>query len=553
MQQLYVVGFDVNAVFDGGEHTGAAGPDAAPPTAEHPPPAMVFDRLLTHMEQHVSAATTGLTADVLMSAPGQVTLPRHAEDRPEQQVTWKPVAVDAGTRALRMLIQHELPPGGRFSCRLTASEAGGATGFRVSMGRESDGTLAPARVEQLFPPRALSAILRDPELCCADGKDPITSLADPVHAARVSEVHRLLASPDRRLPVLVVSSPRAMGTGAGFARKAAHRLAGLAHVVVMSSRLALDSFNTLLEDDELLLPREGARLYWPGTVAPSPGPAARSPWWGPDELAGDSETLMRQLGRLLAPLSVVARGRDRLWDAVRAAEAAARADALVKEAAGNESGELRHLRRRLAEESAQQLELLELNVELEAKIARLEIDKVNLEAQLHAAFPGDGTRPAVPAVAPAPPVTDPHDFSAAWAGWTRESGGALVFTPNAREEWQRSSYPYPERMREALDTLAELAGEWRRRGGELGTSLVSWIGDQTPLDYANSDEPLRRKGLSLFSFENGKWDRQPHIKLDDHTTPDRVGRIYFAIDKTGHRWIVDHVGVKLYRSRSSGK
>ncbi|MDI5966399.1 hypothetical protein [Streptantibioticus silvisoli] len=496
------------------------------------------------MEQHVSATTTGLTADVLMSAPGQVMLPRHAEGRPEQLVSWTPVVVDAGTRALRMMIEHELPPGGRFSCRLTASEAAGSTGFRVSMGRQSDGSLAPARVEQLFPPRSLSAILRDPALRCTDGNDIVTALAAPAHAAHVEAVRRLLAAPDRRLPVLVVCSPRTMGPAARFARKAAHRLAGLAHVVLMSSWLALDSFNAAHEAaDALVLPRDGARLYWPGT-------AGRSPWWGPAEVAGDHEALMRQLGRLLAPLSVVARGRDRLWDAVRAAEAVARADALVKRASGNDSAHLAVLRERLEEERALQVELLELNIELEAKIARLEIDKVNLEAQLHAALAGGGVEPAV---SPEPPIAEPHDFSTAWDAWTRDSEGALVFTANAKEEWQRSSYPYPERMREALDTLAELAGEWRRRDGELGTSLVSWIGDQTPLDYANSDEPLRRKGLSHFTFENAKWDRQPHIKLDDHTTPDRVGRIYFAIDKTAHRWIVDHVGVKLYRTKSASK
>ncbi len=546
MQQLYVVGFAVagisGTVSSPSVHNGAQEAGR--------PPVDVFGRMVTHLEQHVSFGSMRLTAEELMSGPGRVLLPRHPEGRPEQQVSWTPVSVGPATRALRMVVEHELPPGGRFSCRLTASEAGGVAGFRVSMGRASDGTLAPARVEQLFPPRSLSAILRDPDLHCTDGSDVISAAAAPVHAAHVGTVLSLLGDPGRRLPVLVISSSRAMGPPARFAHRAAFRLAGLAHVVVMSSRLALDAFNAFHEGDEsMLLPQDGARLYWPGT-------AARSPWWGPGEVAGDAEQLMRQLGRLLAPLSVVARGRDTLWDEVRAAEAAARADALVKEATGNESEQARALRDRLEQEQVLQVELLELNIELESKVARLEIDKANLEAQLHAALDGGAPAHTVPnprAAPSSPPADDPRDFSAAWGTWTTESGGALVFTANARDEWLRSAYPYPERMREALDTLAELAGAWRLLDRDLGMSLGAWIGSQTPLDYAHSDEGLRRKGLSHFTFENVKWDRQPHIKLDDHTTPDRVGRIYFAVDKAGRRWIVDHVGVKLYRTRSASR
>jgi hypothetical protein len=37
------------------------------------------------------------------------------------------------------------------------------------------------------------------------------------------------------------------------------------------------------------------------------------------------------------------------------------------------------------------------------------------------------------------------------------------------------------------------------------------------------------------------------VKVNDHTTPDRVGRIYFALDEDHDppRLIVDHIGLKL--------
>lgn len=101
-------------------------------------------------------------------------------------------------------------------------------------------------------------------------------------------------------------------------------------------------------------------------------------------------------------------------------------------------------------------------------------------------------------------------------------------------------------MREALDSLAALAKAWSSKKGRVGEPLVSWIGNQTALTYAPEDEPLRNKKLHEFRFEERVWDRQPHIKLDDHTSKDRVGRIYFAIDGEAYRWIVDHVGLKLY-------
>lgn len=126
------------------------------------------------------------------------------------------------------------------------------------MGRKSGGLLAPATVEELKPPRALNAIMRDPELRRTDGSDTVNATVTPVLAAQVPAVREHLDSPQRRLPVLAVSSIRMMGPPDAFARKAARRLAGLAHVVVVSGWLAFDSFNANLERN--LLPRDGARV-----------------------------------------------------------------------------------------------------------------------------------------------------------------------------------------------------------------------------------------------------------------------------------------------------
>lgn len=517
MQPLYVVGFDVStrdvAQQDGAVHRSA------------------FQQVLDHMAIQINRP--GFSGDDLLANAGEETLRGYQPGRPDQHVTWKPVIVDETTSAVRMLIDSPLQSGGWFTCQLTASQVGERVGYRVVLGRRSDELLAPARIDEVKPPRSLVKIAGDRHLLCRNGQDNISPTVATALTAQVSAVREQLASPERHLPVLVISSMRTKSPSAALAQKAARQLVGLAHVVVVSGWLALDAFNN--DFQELLLPRDGARLYWPGT-------APRSPWWSAADLAGNHELLLRQITRLLAPLSVVARGRDALWDDVNVAHSAAQTDALLLDFASADDDQLQRLRKVLDEEKTIQIELLELNESLEAQVARLEIDKANLEAQLEAAR----LTTTEPDAERSPQPADPRDFGALWDEWTSASGDALIFTDRAKTSWERCNYPFPDRMREALDILADLAGEWRTLNASVGTSLVSWIGDRTPLAFAPTDEGLRREKLDTFKYQNRTLSRLPHIKLDDSTSPDRVGRIYFAIDKDRLEWIVDHVGLKLY-------
>ena len=47
-----------------------------------------------------------------------------------------------------------------------------------------------------------------------------------------------------------------------------------------------------------------------------------------------------------------------------------------------------------------------------------------------------------------------------------------------------------------------------------------------------------------FVFDGRMLDREPHLKIDDHTAPTEVGRIYFALDTDGRRLVVEFFGVK---------
>jgi len=99
-------------------------------------------------------------------------------------------------------------------------------------------------------------------------------------------------------------------------------------------------------------------------------------------------------------------------------------------------------------------------------------------------------------------------------------------------------------MWRTLEALAEAAREYRKVHAAVGARLDVWFMEGFGLDYAAQDSKLGE--LADFEFEGVAWSREPHIKVDDAKHGlDNTGRIYFAVDKEGLRFIVDHIGRKL--------
>ena len=429
--------------------------------------------------------------------------------------------------------------GAEFVCEVVVAQTDANTAVGIELGRRATVVrLAPAPLDFVSRPRIVPWVLNN--FGCYYEKDRVRAVPRKMKATAVPDVLALLDGPDRPLPVVVVSSTADGSPEARLAAAMADRLAGLAHVVLLETWLALESFNA---QSDLRVPLRGARLFWPKAAK-----ASRHPWWTGSQLR-DGPSVNEQVFGMLARLSVVANARGTgLVEQVRAEErrvAREMSDRRVAEAtaAGDTRLLVDELRQQLDVERGQVLELLQLNEDLETENGELRIYRENFEALTQWQETPAGTTASEPRLED---LQVSADFRELWPALEQETDGALVFTDGAKDSWIRSGYPYADRMREVLETLARAAAAWREQSGRLGKSMVSWLGDEYGLHYAPDDDGMRRLKIDTFAFEGREYSRLPHIKIDDNVTPDRVGRVYFATDEQDRRWVVDHVGIKLH-------
>jgi hypothetical protein len=136
------------------------------------------------------------------------------------------------------------------------------------------------------------------------------------------------------------------------------------------------------------------------------------------------------------------------------------------------------------------------------------------------------------------------------AGWDKVAdevlalvGTHFILTARALAMLRSNPYPKPHRMLDHLKKLAELARAYGLVGGNLGMGLSEFAMSNYGIEIALSDGGLSPPEIFL---EGRSLRARPHVKVDDYKTPDRCGRIYFAIDREGLRFVVDHIGLHDY-------
>jgi len=534
VQVMYVAEFDV-------EPDGAA-------------PAGAYDALTEHICQWLGGDQQGAPSPEDLLSRGRARLVTEVPGAPrpsERDVAWNVEDADS-QRALRVDVRQPLgPSGAEFVTRVTLSRDGEAAALRVAMGREvSTGWLSPAVVNELHRPRLVLSVARDPALrVTVLGQRVDGRYAQLRDAASVAVLAEAIAQPVR-LPV-ILAHPRSDAAWA-VVRRASSGLVGLASVAAINYTAAQQLARA---DRGLAVPDGGARLIWPD-------PSADHPRYSRAEIEGRGEEGMRALWMgLLSELSVVARGQDRGWD--RARRAAQRAQAAAAQA---------RLERAAEGDSAEQASALRARVdELTGEVAfweeeaqRLTVDTDGLRARAESLenarrerdYWRDQYQQSVRAPAPDEAAdTDPWEMvpcleasagEPTYRALEKAAEGRIAFAASAETSWKSSGYPHRQEMTDVLLALSKAAIDLYAHEGQM-PRLTEWFKIEHGLTVAMSDQRIKKsKAMRYFDHDGEQWDGLPHVKVRDAVSPNEVGRVHFALDSTGMRIVVGHVGLKLH-------
>lgn len=454
-----------------------------------------------------------------------------------------------------------------FVTEVTTLQQGDAVRIRIDMGRDTGGTILPTTIAQLRRPGILRRLVSDSDLKVTrsgqhiDGK-PFKIDFEGAGALLLEHIDTAV-----RLPLLLVDAGGGAALKLGY--QVASELAGLVAVALIDRNLRGTINDSLRERIGCDVPFSGGLLVYPD--APNPhvlmitGAEIREGWTDPDP--NSHNALVQKLMRTVAPLSVAAAGPNTLYQratraraadelAARERELEARQDRVREAQSDSEAvaalnalvSELRSVNASLKAEADEFAQMYDDAVaQSEADLAQLRDENDELRREKWKPAAASTTAEQTPADAPELKIADLAPLA---EFLTRVTDGAIVFTEAAHSSWKDSTYPFPDKMRDCLVDLAEAALAYREAGSSVGGRFAKWYYQRWQTPISMLDEALARKKLKNFEFEGRTYDRTPHLKLDDHTSPDRVGRVYFAVDgdhEAGPRFIVDHVGTKLYR------
>lgn len=479
-----------------------------------------------------------ITAEALERA-GETVMPDAEGDRPDQRVSWSTDGTP-DCEALLVTVRAAISSKAHadFVCSVTVLAEGDRLVVRLELGREAtDRVLAPATINFFRRPFLLIMLLRDSDLKCWSGPSRVDGRFNWVNPIHVDLVWESITDDGRLLPILLVDAAEDAGTD--LAWKCAGELAGLAVVLAVDAR-ARQALDGRLREIDASIPQNGLRLIWPDVELRHPSFSADQARFAPGRLL-----------RMLSSVSVTVRGTNDLVRRAGAARREARNRAVAEEletarSAGDVTVEL--------EAQAQAIASYEQEVEQYAQwIDELERDRDTYKAQAAQALywkqeaerarRDSGVRQIDWSEAP---DLDGNDLTDLAEFLEKKAQGSLVFTPAAHRSWKKDKYIHVDIMRDALVQLAQAAIEYRRLGCQLGMVPDDWFKEEWELTMASTDQYMSKNGMDSFEYDGQRLSRLPHLKLGDYTAPNEVGRVYFAMDSEGERFIVDHVGLKLY-------
>lgn len=515
MQLLYVVEFDVAR-------------------SNRPPGECLREHVANWLSYRAAAP---LTADDLLT-DGEAQMGT-SPDGQVRDVHWSALG-EAPRRATRVEVR-QVSKDVTFVTRVTIGEIDERTSLRVSMGRETSSVwLTPVAAGELRQPALVRQVAGDTDLeLRVSGQRQGTRYERAASRTEAEEVARALKM-STRLPVVLLHA-RAPDDWA-TARSLANGLVGLSTVVTVN-RLAAETIAEQLP--AVSLPYGGAAVVWSD-------PTARPLIFPSAQLASLPEHGLRdRLFRQLGDLSVYGRGADVAYrDARSSAQTTARTQAEERIAAAavaqDFEGQVRELSSELARErgdrefwEGEAAALHERVSQLATAASQADYWREQYEAAQAANQEADLWQYV--------PVLQPKVAGPTFDALDKASSGRIVFTSDAEKSWRKSGYPRPEEMTQQLVALARAACRLYEAASTSMPRLDTWFKTEFGLNVSTNDDTIEKdKRLRYFWFEDVQRDQVPHVKVDDHVKPNEVGRIHFALDPEEGRFIVNHVGLKLY-------
>lgn len=408
------------------------------------------------------------------------------------------------------------------------------TRFALRVRLERDGTrfqLAPLG-HSFNAPAIVRTLLREHE--AFDAGERLQPTYVERRASDISAIVALLEDPARQLPVVVVTrapSPDHPVDAGMLARN----VAGLAHVYVLSTHLA-----ALALTDEL--GREasvwggGVRLYWP-RFSRQDDPFRHRLWTRRrvESTRDFPEMLLTTLGSLAA-------ARVPEHPVVAKARARRRPDQASDDTLPTSVREWVDLL------EASEAEAVVSAEDARAALADALTEKAQLEAELASVRDAFGQfQAAVEDESPEPTADlDQLTVAEAFRLAVDEAGKHVTYLPPATDSVEEfASYKVPRRLYEALTSISDAADAWQ--AGTLGPGFGQFFADRG-YDFSQNNPAAsdrRTKAQYVRTYNGRKVSMEPHLKVDQATSPDQCLRVYWYRDDDGKLLVIGHVGRHL--------
>jgi hypothetical protein len=323
-----------------------------------------------------------------------------------------------------------------------------------------------------------------------------------------------LESPERRLPVVVVSRTMDAGSTLVDSNSLAKEVAGIAHVRVLSSSAAAWALTSAV-GQPMSVWGGAVRIYFPG-FASTDDPRGHRYWVANVVNNGLISRVRGWLGTLSASRTPEHPVHGRL-----------RADRLQRLKDASADGEMLYEFIEVLEAEAEQQKqeiadlqsrAVQLERELEAKDGELESVKQSFAEVSRAVAPTSAPAAAGDLDAPLTVAAALDAVEELLAN--RYYRKKVVITPQALAAGRAfSDYKRPEELLRAVQCVMEAAVlVFEKRLGE------------SPGEYFN------RRGFGYAATPT------PHLKVDESTSPDQCLRIYWTADDDSRLWTIDHIG-----------